>query len=160
MQKITPFLWFDDNAEEAVNHYISLFKDSKVLGASRYGDEGPGPKGQVMVITFQLAGQQFMALNGGPHFKFTEAISLVVDCATQEELDALCDGLISGGGELSRCGWLKDRYGLSWQLVPTVFGEMMQDGDPARRRRVMEAMMQMRKLDIARLKRAYAGEAV
>lgn len=159
MQKITPFLWFDDNAEEAVNHYISLFKDSKVLGASRHGDEGLGPKGQAMVVKFQLAGQQFMALNGGPRFKFTEAISLRVDCETQEELDALCDGFISGGGELSHCGWLKDRYGLSWQLVPTVVGEMMLDSDPVRRRRVMEAMMQMRKFDIARLKRAYAGEA-
>src|SRR5215216_4549269 len=124
MQKITPFLWFDKQAEEAINFYISIFKNSKIINMSRYGEAGPGPKGTVMVATFQLEGQQFMALNGGPQFKFTEAISLFIDCKTQEEVDELWEKL-SAGGEKSRCGWLKDKYGLWWQVIPTVLGEMM-----------------------------------
>ena len=157
MQKITTFLWFDDKAEEAMNFYISLFKNSKVVSVSRYGDAGPGPKGSVMVATFQLDGQEFMALNGGPHFKFTEAISLLVNCETQEEVDRFWEKL-SEGGEKSQCGWLKDKYGLSWQIVPTVLGEMMQDKDPEKTKRVMEAMLQMDKLDIKSLKQAYEGK--
>ena len=158
MQKITPFLWFDDNAEEAMSHYVSIFKNSKILSVSRYQGAGPGPKGKVMVGTFQLEGQEFMALNGGPEFKFTEAISLLVSCETQEEIDELCAKLAEGG-EVGQCGWLKDKFGLSWQLVPSILGKMMQDRDPEKARRVMEAMMQMGKLDIARLKRAYEGAA-
>jgi predicted 3-demethylubiquinone-9 3-methyltransferase (glyoxalase superfamily) len=154
MQKIVTFLWFDDQAEEAMNHYISIFPDSKVLSVSRYGDEGPGPKGQVMVANFQLAGQEFMALNGGPAFKFTEAISLFVNCQTQQEVDQLWAKLTEGGEE-SQCGWLKDRYGLSWQIVPTALGEMMADKDPEKAGRVMKAMLQMSKIDIAGLRRAY-----
>jgi predicted 3-demethylubiquinone-9 3-methyltransferase (glyoxalase superfamily) len=133
MQKITTFLWFDDKAEEAMNFYLSVFKNSKVVGVSRYGDAWPGPKGSVMVATFQLDGQEFMALNGGPHFKFTEAISLLVNCETQEEVDRFWEKL-SDGGEKSQCGWLKDKYGLSWQIVPTVLGEMMQDKDLRKRK--------------------------
>jgi predicted 3-demethylubiquinone-9 3-methyltransferase (glyoxalase superfamily) len=157
MQKITTFLWFDDKAEEAMNFYLSVFKNSKVVSVSRYGDAGPGPKGSVMVATFQLDGQEFMALNGGPHFKFTEAISLLVNCETQEEVDRFWEKL-SDGGEKSQCGWLKDKYGLSWQIVPTVLGEMMQDKDPEKTKRVMEAMLQMDKLDIKSLKQAYEGK--
>ncbi|HZH76828.1 MAG TPA: VOC family protein [Archangium sp.] len=155
-QKITPFLWFNQEAEEAVNFYVSLFKDSKILSVSRYGDSGPGPKGSVMAISFQLAGQKFHALNGGPHFKFTEAISLFVDCESQEEVDTLWSKLTADGGQESRCGWLKDRYGLSWQIVPTRFMQMMQDKDPKRTQRVMQAMMTMNKFDLARLEQAYA----
>jgi predicted 3-demethylubiquinone-9 3-methyltransferase (glyoxalase superfamily) len=154
MQRIVPFLWFDNQAEEAMNHYISIFPDSKVLSVSRYGDEGPGPKGQVMVANFQLAGQEFMALNGGPAFKFTEAISLFVNCETQQEVDQLWAKLTEGGEE-SQCGWLKDRYGLSWQIVPTALGEMMADKDPEKAGRVMKAMLQMSKIDLAGLRRAY-----
>jgi predicted 3-demethylubiquinone-9 3-methyltransferase (glyoxalase superfamily) len=157
MQRITTFLWFDDNAEEAMNFYLSVFRNSKVVGVSRYGEAGPGPKGSVMVATFQLDGQEFMALNGGPHFKFTEAISLLVNCETQEEVDRFWEKL-SDGGEKSQCGWLKDKYGLSWQIVPTVLGEMMQDKDPEKTKRVMEAMLQMDKLDIKTLKQAYEGK--
>ncbi|MEW5851587.1 MAG: VOC family protein [Myxococcota bacterium] len=156
MQKITPFLWFNDNAEEAVNFYASIFKDSKVTSITRYGEAGPGPKGTVMSATFQLAGQEFMALNGGPMFKFTEAISFFVNCETQQEVDELWEKL-SAGGAKSRCGWLKDRFGVSWQIVPRILGELMGDRDPARARRVMEAMLQMDKLDIKRLKQAYEG---
>ena len=154
MQKITPFLWFDDQAEEAMNFYVSIFKNSKVISTTRYGDEGPGPTGAVMTATFQLDGQELIALNGGPEFKFTEAISFFVNCETQEEVDGLWDKL-SEGGEEGRCGWLKDKYGLSWQIVPTVLGELLNDTDPAKSQRVMKAMLQMNKIDIAGLKRAY-----
>lgn len=156
MQKITPFLWFDNNAEEAVNLYVSIFKNSKVLSITRYGEAGPGPKGTVMTADFQLDGQEFIALNGGPHFKFTEAISLSVDCESQEEVDELWEKL-SAGGEKGRCGWLKDKYGLSWQVNPRVLGEMLQDKDPEKSRRVMEAMLKMDKIDIKTLKQAYDG---
>lgn len=154
MQRITPFLWFDDKAEEAMNFYVSIFKDSKTVTVTRYGEGGPGPKGTVMTATFQLDGQEFMALNGGPHFKFTEAISLFVNCETQDEVDEFWEKL-SEGGEESRCGWLKDKYGLSWQIVPSVLGEMLQDKDPEKSKRVMEAMLQMDKIDIKTLKQAY-----
>ncbi len=154
MQKITPFLWFDDNAEEAVNFYVSIFKNSKIGSVARYGDAGPGPKGAVMTMSFELEGLQFTALNGGPQFKFTEAISLFVSCATQAEVDELWDKL-SEGGEQGPCGWLKDRYGLSWQIIPTALMEMMQDKDAEKARRVTEAMLKMSKIDIAALRRAY-----
>lgn len=154
-QKITPFLWFNDQAEEAANFYVSLFKDSKILSMSRYGDAGPGPKGSVMVAEFELAGQKFQALNGGPVFKFTEAISLMVHCDSQEEVDMLWSKLTANGGQESQCGWLKDRFGLSWQIVPTRFMELMQDKDPKRTQRVMQAMLKMKKFDIARLEAAY-----
>jgi predicted 3-demethylubiquinone-9 3-methyltransferase (glyoxalase superfamily) len=158
MQKITTFLWFDDQAEEAMNFYVSIFKNSKIGTVARYGDAGPGPKGTVMTVTFQLEGQDFMALNGGPLFKFTEAISFFVNCETQEEIDELWEKLSAGGGE-GRCGWLKDKYGLSWQIIPTALGEMLQDKDPEKSRRVMQAMLQMDKLDIARLRQAYERQA-
>lgn len=154
MQKITPFLWFDNNAEEAVNSYTSIFKNSKVLSVTRYGEAGPGPAGTVLTVEFQLHGQEFIALNGGPQFKFTEAISFSVNCETQEEIDELWEKL-SEGGEKSRCGWLKDKYGLSWQVNPTVLGEMLQDKDPEKSKRVMEAMLKMDKIDIQTLKQAY-----
>jgi predicted 3-demethylubiquinone-9 3-methyltransferase (glyoxalase superfamily) len=154
MQKITPFLWFDDKAEEAMNFYVSVFKNSKVVSVARYGEVGPGPKGTVMTATFQLEGQEFVALNGGPQFKFTEAISFVVNCETQEEVDKFWEKL-SKGGEKSRCGWLTDKYGLSWQVVPTVLEEMLQDKDPEKSQRVMKAMLQMDKMDIKTLKQAY-----
>jgi predicted 3-demethylubiquinone-9 3-methyltransferase (glyoxalase superfamily) len=157
MQKIVPFLWFDDQAEEAVNFYVSIFKNSKVGRVTRYGDAGPGPKGSVMSATFQLEGQEFYALNGGPMFKFTEAISLFVNCETQAEVDELW-GKLSEGGEESRCGWLKDKYGLSWQIIPMVLGRMLGDQDPEKAKRVMQAMLQMVKLDIARLQQAYDGK--
>jgi len=153
-QKITTFLWFDDNAEQAINHYVSIFKNSKIVSLTRHGEAGPGPKGTVLVGTFELEGQQFMALNGGPKFKFTEAISLFVNCETQEEVDALWDKL-SAGGRKDRCGWLKDKFGLSWQIIPSVLGEMLQDEDPERANRVMKAMLQMDKIDIQRLRQAY-----
>ncbi len=159
MQTITPFLWFDDKAEEAVKFYVSLFKNSKIGRITRYGAEGAEvsgrPKGTVMTVTFQLDGQEFMALNGGPHFKFTEAISLLVNCKTQEEVDELWERL-SEGGEKGQCGWLKDKYGLSWQIVPTVLGKMLNDKDAEKSKRVMHALFQMRKLDIKRLQQAYA----
>jgi predicted 3-demethylubiquinone-9 3-methyltransferase (glyoxalase superfamily) len=153
MQKITPFLWFDNQAEEAMNFYVSIFKDSKILTVKRYGEAGPGPKGSVMTATFQLEGQEFMALNGGPHFKFTEAVSLFVNCETQEEVDALWDQL-SAGGQGGRCGWLKDKFGLSWQIIPAGLGAMLGDPDPAKARRVMEAMLKMDKIDLAALRQA------
>jgi len=153
MQKITPFLWFDANAEEAVDFYTSIFKNSKIKDTSRYGDSGPGPKGSVMVMTFELDGQEFMALNGGPTFKFTEAISLVVNCKTQDEINRYWDAL-SAGGQTVQCGWLKDKFGLSWQIVPTILGELMQGKDPQKRERVMKAMMQMVKLEVDGLERA------
>jgi len=153
MQKIIPFLWFNNNAEEAVNFYASVFKDSRILNIARYGDAGPGPKGQVMTASFQLNGQEFIALNGGPHFKFTEAISFVVNCQTQEEVDEYWDKL-SDGGEKSRCGWLKDKFGLSWQVVPTILSKLLGDKDAEKSKRVMSAMMQMDKIDIAKLEQA------
>ena len=157
-QKITPFLWFDDDAEEAVKFYVSIFKNSKIGRMTRYGEEGAKvsgrPEGTVMTIAFQLEGQAFAALNGGPHFKFTEAISLVVNCKTQKEVDELWEKL-SEGGEEGQCGWLKDKYGLSWQIVPTVLSKMLQDKDPKKSERVMQALIQMRKFDIKRLKQAY-----
>lgn len=155
VQKITPFLWFNDNAEEAANLYVSLFPDSKILSTSRYGDAGPGPKGTVMTMEFQLAGQRILALNGGPHFKFTEAFSLFVNCESQEEIDRLWNKLIANGGEESQCGWLKDKYGLSWQIVPTRLMQMIQDKDAKRSQRAMAAMLKMKKLDIAKLEEAY-----
>ena len=154
MQKITPFLWFDDGAEEAVNFYVSLFPDSRIVSLTHYGDAGPGPRGRVMTATFELAGQRFIALNGGPQFRFTEAVSFLVNCETQAELDALWSKLLQGG-QPQQCGWLKDRFGLSWQIVPTVLGEMLRDPDPERSKRVMEAMLRMVKLDIQALRRAY-----
>jgi len=154
MQKITPFLWFDNNAEEAVNHYLSIFKNSKIVTVARYGDAGPGPKGSVMTIAFQLEGQDFIALNGGPMFKFTEALSLFVDCKTQKEVDDLWEKL-SSAGQPGQCGWLKDKFGLSWQIVPTVLIKMLQDKDAEKSKRVMKAMLQMQKIDIAALKHAY-----
>ena len=156
MQKITPFLWYDNNAEDAVNHYISIFKNSKITDIARYGDAGPGPKDSVMTIAFQLEGQDFIALNGGPMFQFNEAISFSVDCKTQQEVDELWEKL-SAGGQPSQCGWLKDKYGLSWQIVPSVLIEMLQDTDPAKSKRVMEALLRMRKIDIEALRRAYRG---
>ena len=156
MQKIVPFLWFDDQAEEAMNHYVSIFPDSKVLNVMRYGDAGPGPKGTVMAVTFQLARQEFRALNCGPQFKFTEAISLYVNCETQAEVDELWEKL-SRGGEPGPCGWLKDKYGLSWQIIPTALGEMLQDQDAEKANRAMQAMLQMSKIDIAGLRKAYEG---
>jgi predicted 3-demethylubiquinone-9 3-methyltransferase (glyoxalase superfamily) len=155
-QKITTFLWFDGNAEEAVNHYTSIFKNSKILNVARYGDAGPGPKGSAMTVDFQLEGQDFIALNGGPQFKFTEAISLLVNCETQKEVDELWKKLTAGGEE-SMCGWLKDKFGLSWQIVPRRLMELMQDKDPKKAKRVMEAMLQMRKIDIAKLEAAHKG---
>jgi predicted 3-demethylubiquinone-9 3-methyltransferase (glyoxalase superfamily) len=157
MQKITPFLWFDNQAEEAMHFYVSIFKNSKVGRVTRYGDAGPGPKGSVMSVTFQLEGQQFMALNGGPVFQFTPAISLFVDCQTQEEVDELWAKL-SAGGKPDRCGWLKDKFGLSWQIIPRALGELLGDKDPARASRAMKAMLQMTKIDVAALKRSAAQE--
>jgi predicted 3-demethylubiquinone-9 3-methyltransferase (glyoxalase superfamily) len=154
LQKITPSLWFDDNAEEAVTFYTALFKNSKIEAMSRYGDAGPGEKGTVMTIMFQLDGQEFMAINGGPHFTFSPAISFMVNCETQQEVDYLWEQLTDGGKEVE-CGWLKDKYGLSWQIVPTAFGEMMQDKDPEKVKRVTEAMLKMKKLDIKILREAY-----
>jgi predicted 3-demethylubiquinone-9 3-methyltransferase (glyoxalase superfamily) len=156
-QKITTFLWFDNQAEEAINFYVSIFKNSRVGDIVRYGDTGPGPKGQVMTAEFELAGQQFMALNGGPHFKFTEAISLMVKCDTQEEIDELWEKL-SEGGQKVECGWLKDKFGLSWQIVPTILGQLMKDKDPAKRERAMQVIMQTKKFDIAVLQEAAEGK--
>lgn len=156
MGKITPFLWYDNNAEEAVNHYMSIFKNSSITSIARYGDAGPGPKGSIMTIAFQLEGRDFIALNGGPMFKFNEAISMSVDCKTQQEVDELWETLTEGG-QPSQCGWLKDKYGLSWQIVPSVLIEMLQDPDPEKSKRVMQTMMQMSKIDIAALRRAYQG---
>ena len=157
IQKITPFLWFDGSAEEAVNLYVSLFKGSKVLTTARYGEAGPGPKGSVMTVEFLLAGQHFMALNGGPGRPFTEAISLMVSAENQDEVDMLWSKLTANGGEESMCGWLKDRFGLSWQIIPERFSEIMREGDPTKTPRVFQAMMTMRKFDIAQIEKAYAG---
>jgi predicted 3-demethylubiquinone-9 3-methyltransferase (glyoxalase superfamily) len=157
MPKIKPFLWFDTQAEEAAKFYVSIFKNSKIVKVARYGEAGPGPKGSVMTVVFQLDGQEFIALNGGPHFKFTEAISFVVECKTQEEVDEYWEKLTEGGQEV-QCGWLKDKYGLSWQITPTVLGEMLSDPDREKAKRVMEAMLKMKKIEIAELRRAYGGE--
>jgi predicted 3-demethylubiquinone-9 3-methyltransferase (glyoxalase superfamily) len=159
-QKITPFLWFDNQAEEAVNFYISIFANSKILQIARYGDAGPGPAGSVMTLSFQLEGQKFVALNGGPVFHFTPAISFVVDCKTKEEVDRLWDALTADGGKPGQCAWLTDRYGISWQIVPTRLVELLTDPDPEKANRVMQAMMQMTKIDIAALEAAYAGKTV
>jgi predicted 3-demethylubiquinone-9 3-methyltransferase (glyoxalase superfamily) len=153
-QKITTFLWYDDDAEEAIRFYSSIFADSKVLAETRWGAGGPVPEGTLMSATFRLAGQEFMALNGGPQFRFTEAISLLVHCADQAEVDRLWEKL-GAGGEPGQCGWLKDEYGLSWQIVPDAMLQMLADEDPAKVKRVSEAMMQMKKLDLARLRQAY-----
>ena len=154
MQKITPFLWFDGKAEEAANFYVSIFKNSKIVSIMRYGEAGPGGKGSVMSATFQLDGQDFIALNGGPMFIFSPAISFFVRCESQEEVDKLWQ-MLSEGGEKQRCGWLKDKYGVSWQIIPTVLGQMLQDKDGEKSKRVMNAMLQMDKLDIKTLKQAY-----
>lgn len=156
MQKITPFLWFDTQAEEAAQFYVSIFDKARIVNVTRYGDSGPGPKGGVMTVEFELAGQRFIALNGGPHFKFTEAISMAVSCETQEELDHYWARLTEGGQEV-QCGWLKDKYGLSWQVVPAAMGRLVGGPDPEGSRRAMQAMMQMKKLDIAALEKAYRG---
>ena len=157
MNKITPFLWFDNEAEEAVALYTSLFKNCRITEEKRYGEAGPGPAGSIMTISFVLDGQEFMALNGGPYFKFSEAISLFVRCENQAEVDHLWEKL-SEGGQKSRCGWLKDRFGVSWQIIPTVLGELLSDPDPGKARRVMQAMLKMEKLDLAELQAA-AGAA-
>jgi len=154
-QKITPFLWFDSNAEEAANFYVSVFKNAKIGEVSRYGDAGPGPKGSVMVATFEIEGQKFIALNGGPLFKFTEAVSFVINCETQEEIDYYWDQLTSNGGQESMCGWLKDKFGLSWQVVPTDIAALM-TGEKANA--VMQAVLQMKKLDLAKMKQAAGWE--
>ena len=156
-QKITPFLWFDDKAEEAANFYISIFKNSKILNIARYGEAGPGPKGTVMTVTLQLEGQEFMALNGGPHFTFSPAISFFVNCETQAEVDELWEKLSAGGRE-DKCAWLQDKFVVSWQIVPKALLELIQDKDPAKSQRVFKAMLQMAKIDIEGLKRAYRGE--
>ena len=153
MQKITPFLWFDTQAEEAAKFYASVFPNSKILKTARYGEAGPGPKGSVMTVEFELAGQRMIALNGGPLFKFTEAISLSVDCKDQKEVDHYWTKLSQGGQE-SMCGWLKDRYGLSWQVNPAILGELLSGPDAKKAKRVMEAMLKMKKIDIAALKAA------
>jgi predicted 3-demethylubiquinone-9 3-methyltransferase (glyoxalase superfamily) len=156
MQKISPFLWFDGNAEEAATFYTAIFKNSKILKIARYGEAGPGPAGSVMIVNFQIEGQEFIALNGGPQFKFTEAISFCINCQTQEEVDYFWNKLTADGGQEVQCGWLKDKYGLSWQVTPTILGELMSDKDTKKAQRVMQAMLQMKKIDIAALKNAYA----
>ena len=159
--KITPCLWFDDKAEEAANFYVSLFNNSKLGDVSRYGDSGSEVSGQqegsVMTVEFEIDGQEFMGLNGGPLFKFTEAVSFVINCDSQEEVDRFWEKLTENGGAESQCGWLKDKYGLSWQVVPTVLNELLKDKDRAKAERVMKAMLQMKKIDIATLKKAAAG---
>jgi len=157
-QKITPMLWFNDNAEEAVNFYTSLFPNSKILSSERYGAGGPGPEGSVMTASFQIAGQQFVALNGGPHFKFTEAISLVISCDSQEEVDRYWEKLTADGGEESQCGWLKDKYGLSWQVTPRVLIQLIQDPDKEKANRVFQAMLTMKKIEIPKLLEAAAQQ--
>jgi predicted 3-demethylubiquinone-9 3-methyltransferase (glyoxalase superfamily) len=154
MQKITPFLWFDNQAGKAANFYVSIFNDSKIISVTRYGEAGPGPEGSVMSVIFQLNGQEFYALNGGPLFTFSPAISFFIHCKTQEEIDHFWEKL-SESGRLDRCGWLQDKYGLSWQVIPDALGEMLRDKDAAKSKRVMEAMLKMGKLDIATLKAAY-----
>jgi predicted 3-demethylubiquinone-9 3-methyltransferase (glyoxalase superfamily) len=157
MQKITPFLWFDNKADEAANFYVSLFKNSKIGKVVRYPEGAPAPKGTVMSVTFELDGQEFYALNGGPQYKFTPAMSLFVNCETQQEVDELWEKL-SEGGRKDRCGWLQDRYGLSWQIIPSVLGKLMHGSDPVKSKRVMQAMLGMQKLDIQKLQQAYDQE--
>lgn len=157
MQKIIPCLWFDNQAEEAMHFYTSIFKNAKVGNITRYGEAGPGPAGSVLTASFELEGQQFVALNGGPEFTFTPAISFFVNCETQEEVDELWEKLSEGGEEVE-CGWLKDKYGVSWQIIPTILVEMLNDADPQRSQRVMQAMLQMKKIDIQTLKQAYEGQ--
>jgi predicted 3-demethylubiquinone-9 3-methyltransferase (glyoxalase superfamily) len=154
MQKITPFLWFDGNLEEAMNFYASVFKNARIMDVARYGEGGPAPKGSVMTATFELEGQQFMGLNGGPMYKFSPAVSFFVNCETQQEIDELWEKL-SEGGELERCGWLQDKFGLTWQIIPSVLGRLLTDPDAKKSSAVMQAMMQMVKLDIAGLQQAY-----
>jgi predicted 3-demethylubiquinone-9 3-methyltransferase (glyoxalase superfamily) len=156
-QKITTFLWFDNNAEEAVNFYVSVFKNSKIINTTKYGDSGAGPKGSVMTVDFELDGQRFTALNGGPTFKFTEAISLVVNCESQQEIDYFWEKL-SEGGQKVECGWVKDKYGLSWQIVPAILWELFEGGDQAKTDRIMKAVMTMKKLDLEALKNAAEGK--
>jgi predicted 3-demethylubiquinone-9 3-methyltransferase (glyoxalase superfamily) len=156
MQKITPFLWFDNNAEEAMNLYVSVFKNSKITSIVRYGEAGPGPKGTVMTGIFQIEGQEFYALNGGPNYSFTPAISLFVNCESQQEIDELWEKL-SEGGKKDRCGWLTDKFGLTWQIVPSVLGKLLHSSDSVRSNRVMKAMLLMNKLDIQKLQQAYDG---
>jgi predicted 3-demethylubiquinone-9 3-methyltransferase (glyoxalase superfamily) len=155
MQKITPSLWFDKQAEEAVNFYISIFKNSRITSVTRYGEAGPGPNGSVMTVTFEIEGQAFMAINGGPYYTFSPAISFLVNCKTQEEVDELWEK-ISVGGEVVQCGWLKDKYGISWQIVPTILGELLNDPDPVKSQKVMKAMLQMKKISIEDLQKAHA----
>lgn len=155
MQKITPFLWFDHQAEEAVNFYVSLFKNSKIVSVSRYGEAGPGPAGSVMTVDFQLEGQPFIALNGGPVFKFTEAISFLVRCETQAEVDKLWTRLTANGGEESQCGWLKDKFGLTWQIVPADLSNYIAGQDAKKAQKAVQAMLQMKKLDIDKIRLAY-----
>jgi predicted 3-demethylubiquinone-9 3-methyltransferase (glyoxalase superfamily) len=157
MQKIIPNLWFDSQAEEAVKFYISLIENSSIGAIARYGDTGPGPKGSVMTIAFKLAGQDFLALNGGPMYTFSPAISFIINCKTQKEIDRLWEEL-SRGGEKQVCGWLRDKFGVSWQIVPEVLAEMMKDKDPERTNRVMEALLKMEKIDIKGLEKAYGGK--
>jgi len=158
MQKITPFLWFDKQAEQAANHYVSIFKNAKITATERYPEGGPGEAGSVMTVAFELDGQKFIALNGGPQFKFDEAISFVIDCKDQAEVDYYWERLLAGGGKQSQCGWLKDKFGLSWQVVPRQLFELTSGPDKARNARVFGAMMKMVKLDVAELERAARGE--
>lgn len=156
MSKITPFLWFNDQAEEAAQFYASIFKNSKIIASTRYGDAGPGPKGSVMTVNFELDGQRFTALNGGPQFRFTEAVSFVVNCEDQQEVDYYWEKLMAGGGKPSQCGWLKDKYGLCWQVVPKALPQVLKQTDARKSQRVMEALLQMQKIDISALERAAA----
>jgi predicted 3-demethylubiquinone-9 3-methyltransferase (glyoxalase superfamily) len=154
MQKITPYLWFDNNAEEAINFYTSIFKNSKIISESRYPEGAPVPAGTLMSATFQLEGQEFIALNGGPQHKFNEAVSFLVDCKTQAEVDDLWAKLTADGGEEGPCGWLKDKFGVSWQIIPTILGELLSDPDPVKAQNAMQAMFQMKKIEIDKLKQA------
>lgn len=158
MPKITTFLTYNDQAEEAANLYVSVFENSRIRSVSRYGDAGPGPKGGAMTVSFELDGKEFIALNGGPHFKFSDGVSLAVECQTQEQVDTYWDKLTEGGGEPGPCGWLKDRFGLSWQINPVILGQMLSDPDPEKANRVMQAMLKMKKIIIADLQKAYDGE--
>ncbi|NED94595.1 VOC family protein [Phytoactinopolyspora alkaliphila] len=157
-QKITPFLWFEDNAEEAVNFYTALFDDARIVSVTRYGEGGPFPAGVLQSATFQLAGQQFMALNAGPHDPFNDAVSFFITCEDQEEVDRYWDALLAGGGTPTQCGWLKDRFGVSWQVIPVALNRYLSDPDPEKAQRVMGAMLQMVKIDVAELTAAYNGE--
>lgn len=155
MQKITPFLWFDASAEEAARFYVDIFKNAKIKAIARYGDAGPGPAGSVMTVTFEIEGQEFIALNGGPMFKFNESISFVVNCKNQNEIDYYWERLLQGGGQTQACGWLKDKFGVAWQIVPISLAEMVSDGSTARANSVIKAMLEMVKLDEAKLRAAY-----